>query len=67
MKAVGYVRISTEEQATKGVSLDAQKSAVRRWAEDNAAELLYLFEDVGVSGYEAQAEKGPARGLGGRL
>lgn len=57
MKAVGYVRISTEEQATKGVSLDAQKSAVRRWAEDNAAELLYLFEDVGVSGMKLKQRK----------
>jgi hypothetical protein len=28
MKAVGYVRVSTEEQATQGVSLEAQTGLV---------------------------------------
>jgi DNA invertase Pin-like site-specific DNA recombinase len=29
MKAIGYVRVSTEEQALMGVSLDAQEEKIR--------------------------------------
>ena len=30
MKAIGYIRVSTEQQAGEGVSLEAQRGSVRR-------------------------------------
>ncbi len=30
-KAVGYIRVSTEEQATEGISLDAQRAKIEGW------------------------------------
>jgi hypothetical protein len=35
-----YVRVSTEEQARDGVSLDAQKAKIAAWCELNDACLL---------------------------
>jgi site-specific DNA recombinase len=33
LKAVGYARVSTEEQATAGYGLEAQEKAIRAFAE----------------------------------
>jgi site-specific DNA recombinase len=35
-KVLGYVRVSTEEQASKGHGLDAQERAIRAFAESQA-------------------------------
>jgi site-specific DNA recombinase len=35
-KAVGYTRVSTEEQASKGHGLDVQERAIRCFAESQA-------------------------------
>jgi hypothetical protein len=35
MKAIGYIRVSTEGQATEGVSLDAQSAKIRAYCELN--------------------------------
>lgn len=51
MKAVGYIRVSTEEQARQGVSLEAQEARIRAWSEVNEAELVALCADEGVSGH----------------
>lgn len=50
MKAIGYVRCSTEEQSRNGVSLDAQRSRIRQWAEQHNARLVHTYTDEGVSG-----------------
>lgn len=50
MKAIGYVRVSTEEQARGGVSLDAQTDKVRAWATLMDAELVDVVVDAGFSG-----------------
>ena len=50
MKAIGYIRVSTEEQASEGVSLDAQRAKVRAWAELNGYPLAAIYEDAGISG-----------------
>jgi len=50
IKAVGYVRVSTVDQAVDGVSLDAQRSKVEAWAELNGARLIAVHEDAGISG-----------------
>jgi DNA invertase Pin-like site-specific DNA recombinase len=49
MKAVGYVRVSTEKQADFGVSLDAQIEKVRAMATVQAAELTEIIVDAGES------------------
>lgn len=49
MKAVGYVRVSTEDQADKGLSLDAQRDRIKRYAELYGLELVMILEDKGVS------------------
>ena len=49
-KAVGYVRVSTEEQATQGFGLEAQERAIRAFAESQGYELITVIQDSGVSG-----------------
>ncbi|MCD4707357.1 MAG: recombinase family protein [Candidatus Sabulitectum sp.] len=49
-KAVGYVRVSTDEQARNGQSLQAQKASIREWADKAHTQLLRIFEDAGISG-----------------
>ncbi len=49
MKAVGYVRVSTEEQASQGVSLDAQIEKVKAYASLYDIELVEIIVDAGVS------------------
>lgn len=44
--AVGYVRVSTERQGAEGISLDAQKDAIERFAEAMGHTHVEIFEDV---------------------
>lgn len=47
--AVGYIRVSTEEQATEGVSLAAQEERIRAYCVLNGLTLIQVFVDDGVS------------------
>lgn len=49
MKAVGYVRVSTQEQAADGVSLEMQRAKLAAWAELHDAELVEVIADEGLS------------------
>jgi len=49
MKAIGYVRVSTEKQADFGVSLEAQTEKVRAMAVVQGAELAEVIIDAGES------------------
>lgn len=49
MKVIGYVRVSTEEQAREGVSLAAQERRLRAYAELYELEVLEVCSDAGVS------------------
>lgn len=49
MKAVGYVRVSTEEQARQGVSLEAQEERIRLYCQLQGLELVELIREEGVS------------------
>src|SRR5581483_5291643 len=48
--AVGYVRVSTEEQAVSGLGLEAQRSAITSEAARRGFELAGIYQDAGVSG-----------------
>ena len=49
MKAIGYVRVSTEKQADFCVSLEAQSEKVRAMAVVQGAELAEVIIDAGES------------------
>lgn len=59
VKAVGYARVSSEEQAAKDLSIPAQIKAIKRYADENDdLVLLDIFRDEGISAY-ASADKRP--------
>ena len=51
---VGYVRVSTDGQADRGVSLDAQAEKIRAMATVHDAELVDVIVDGGESGKSLQ-------------
>jgi len=69
----GYVRVSTEQQAGEGVSLDAQRVKLQAYAVAMDLELVAVFEDAGLSAKSlarpglqkalASLEEGKAAGL----
>lgn len=50
LKAFGYCRVSTEEQAREGLSLDAQASKIRAYAQIKDIDLIDIIRDEGFSG-----------------
>lgn len=49
-RAIGYIRVSTLEQAAEGVSLDTQRAKIAAWADLNGYSLAAIYEDAGLSG-----------------
>lgn len=49
LRAVGYIRVSTFEQASEGVSIDAQRKSIERYCELHEFDLVDVFVDPGVS------------------
>jgi site-specific DNA recombinase len=56
-KAVGYIRVSTEEQRDSGLSLGAQRESITAFAKSQGYELVALVEDAAVSGASKPAER----------
>ena len=50
IRAALYGRVSTEEQALKGFSIDAQVSALREYCEENRMKIVDVYLDEGISG-----------------
>ena len=50
MNVVGYVRVSTAEQADSGAGLEAQRTAIMAEATRRDWQLLTIYEDAGASG-----------------
>lgn len=48
--AVGYVRVSTDMQAADGLSLDAQREAIKHYCRANGLRLLAIHQDVESGG-----------------
>lgn len=62
-RAIGYVRVSTQEQAIEGVSLEAQEKRIRGWCEAENLPLAGMFVDAGVSGGRADNRVGLQKAL----
>ena len=57
MKAIGYIRCSTHEQADSGLGLDAQAERIRAYCGMRGSTLLDLITDAGVSGGKPLASR----------
>jgi DNA invertase Pin-like site-specific DNA recombinase len=51
--AIGYIRVSSEEQADSGLGLEAQRQRIAAFCEMKGFALTEVFEDAGVSGGKA--------------
>jgi len=58
MKAIGYIRVSTQGQVEDGVSLDAQEAKVHAWANLNNVSEVIVFRDEGISGKRSDNRPG---------
>lgn len=59
MKAVGYCRVSTDEQIIDGFSLDTQKREIEEYCKNKDIQLLQVYIDAGVSAYHNTLQKRP--------
>lgn len=48
--AVGYIRVSTQEQAHEGVSIDAQRDKLRAYCKTMEIKLVQVYANEGISG-----------------
>lgn len=62
-RTVAYVRVSTEKQADRGVSLQAQQAKIRAYAELYGLDLMEVVVDAGVSA-KSLDRPGLSRALG---
>src|SRR3989454_2258717 len=49
-KVGAYVRVSTDEQAVSGLSLEAQEAEIRAWAGARGYRVVATYSDLGISG-----------------
>ncbi len=49
-RAIGYCRVSTDEQSRNGLSMDGQESKIKAFAESQGWELAGIYSDPGFSG-----------------
>ena len=57
MKAFGYTRCSTNEQADSGLGLDVQEQRIRAYCGMKGVELVEIATDAGVSGAKPLAKR----------
>jgi site-specific DNA recombinase len=60
--AVGYIRVSTQDQASEGVSLDAQETRIVAWCKSQGWDPS-IFADCGLSGGRADNRPGLQQAL----
>jgi site-specific DNA recombinase len=62
-KAVAYIRVSSDEQAEAGVSLDAQAAKLMAYGQVRGFELVDVISDPAVSGHTPLGERPGGRRL----
>lgn len=63
MKAAIYCRVSTDEQAENGTSLDTQREQAEAYVKSRGWTLVQVFEDAGISGTKDEAGRAGLRAL----
>jgi DNA invertase Pin-like site-specific DNA recombinase len=63
VRVVGYVRVSSDQQAESGAGLVAQRRAIQREADRRGWELVEIFEDAGASGKHVYGRPGLSAAL----
>lgn len=56
MKAIGYIRVSTQEEAKEGISLEAQENKIRKYAGLHNLSLIEVVRDEEKSGKDLNRE-----------
>ena len=54
MKIALYIRVSTEDQAKGGYSLEVQREYLESFAKRESLEIIKVYQDNGISGYSAE-------------
>ncbi|MGB2985557.1 MAG: recombinase family protein [Phycisphaerae bacterium] len=67
MKAIGYIRCSTHEQADSGLGLDVQAERIRAYCALKGVEVTDLITDAGESGGKPLATRGGGQRLLGAI
>jgi site-specific DNA recombinase len=49
IKAIGYIRVSTDEQAKEGMSLENQETKIRDYCKLKDFEIIEIIQDAGIS------------------
>src|SRR5271166_1065728 len=57
MNAIGYIRVSSEEQADSGLGLEAQRQRIAAFCQMKGLTLTEIFEDAGVTGGKPLASR----------
>jgi len=57
VKAIGYARVSTEDQATEGLSLAAQQQRIRAYCKAHGLNLAGVEVDEGISASRPLAKR----------
>ena len=58
INAIGYIRVSTEEQAREGVSLENQRARIEGYCSYKGFSLVDIIEDAGISGGKNKTRPG---------
>ena len=56
-RAALYIRVSTEEQAVHGLSIEAQREALGAWAETAGVQVARHYIDAGISARKSAAKR----------
>ena len=63
IQAIAYIRVSTTEQATEGVSIEAQRQQIRDYARFKKLKIAHLIVDAGISAGKPLQERDGGREL----
>jgi site-specific DNA recombinase len=58
VRVIGYIRVSTEDQAESGLGLEAQTFALRQWSDRKGLELVGPFMDDCTGAFPPEKRKG---------